>query len=98
MKGSAEFDKIMAAGLAAAGMASAGWSSLEEVTPDAWTPDAADRPARSSHARHKDRVRLVCYSFDPDVLPFLVIRRGGSRHLAHRSPQHNSLRIDPLAI
>jgi type IV secretory pathway VirJ component len=76
--GWAELDKAVANGLAAAGVPVVGWSSLEYYwtprTPDTASADLARIIEHYAQAWHRDRVRVVGYSFGADVVPFLVNR------------------------
>jgi type IV secretory pathway VirJ component len=76
--GWASLDKHIAATLAAAGVPTVGWSSLDYYwkarTPEAAASDLARIVSHYTAAWHKNRVRIIGYSFGADVAPFLVNR------------------------
>ena len=76
--GWADLDKAVANGLASAGVPVVGWSSLEYYwtprTPETASADLARIIEHYAQAWHRNRVRLVGYSFGADVMPFLVNR------------------------
>lgn len=90
--GWAELDKAVATELAHAGVPVVGWSSLTYY----WTPRTPERAAADlariiehyAESWHRNRVRIVGYSFGADVAPFLV----------NRLPERVRARIDSVTL
>jgi type IV secretory pathway VirJ component len=76
--GWAGLDRHIAAALSAEGVPVVGWSSLDYYwkarTPEGAAADLARIVRHYTAAWHKDRVRIIGYSFGADVTPFLVNR------------------------